>query len=195
MRSSICAFVWMCLSGQGLAQPSWLPPEVEESAARQLAERVGEIGVGRTDETRLAASRQLVARVRERLESWGEKGVVERAPGLAELDVPASGRPALDAMARYQVCNMLLMIQLQDPRFADDEDAKMTSVTGLTAFTLAVVYLRRPAHEAGDDDPGIEAFLTSAEMETVLERIQSEPEARGRAEGECDAPLSALLEP
>ena len=71
---------------------------------------------------------------------------------------------SLDAMAHYQICNLVLMVQLQDPHFAEDEDAKMTSVTGLTAFTLAVLYLRHPFLEAGGSDREIEAFLTGASM-------------------------------
>jgi hypothetical protein len=187
--------VWICLGAVAAAQPSWLPPEVEEGAARQLAARVAEIGVGSSDESRLAGARQLVSRVRDRLESWGEKGTLDRAPGFPELKLPDAGPPALDAMARYQTCNMILMIQLQDPELADDADAKMTSVTGLTAFTHAVVYLRRPFLAAGGDDDAIEAFLTSETMESVLGRIQNEPGVREHVEGQCTPPLMALVEP
>ena len=186
--------MWIFLSAVVAAQQSWLPPEAEDGAARQLATRVAEIGVGRTDETRLTAARQLVGRVRERLELWGEEAV-DHAPRLAELDVPESGRPPLDAMARYQICNMALMIQLQDPDFADDEDAKISSVTGLTAFTLALMYLRHPFLETGGNDGEIEAFLTSESMGSVLEAIQTEPEARTHVEAECTPPLEALVEP
>ncbi len=151
----------ICLSAAAVAvavaQPSWLPPELEEGAAQQLSARVSEIGAGRTDETRLTAARQLVGRVRERLESWGAEGTLERAPSFPELDVPDSGRRWLDGMARYQVCNAILMVQLQDPGFAEDEDAKMTSVVGLTAFTLASLYLRHSFLDAGGNDGEIEA--------------------------------------
>jgi hypothetical protein len=98
-------------------------------------------------------------------------------------------------MARYQLCNMVLMIQLQDPDFANNEDAKMSSVTGLTAFTLAVLYLRHPFLEAGGNDGEIEAFLTSERMESVLETIQTEPAARAHAATQCTPTLMALVEP
>lgn len=193
MRLFVSVSVWICLSAGVAAQQSWLPPEAEDGAARQLATRVAEIGVGRTDETRLAAAHQLVDRVRDRLESWGEE-TADQAPRFAELDLPESGRQRLDAMARFQVCNMVLMIQLQDPDFAGDEDAKISSVTGLTAFTLAVMYLRHPFVEAGGNDGEIEAFLTSESMESVLEAIQTEPAARAHAEQQCTPPLKALVE-
>ncbi len=194
MRLSVSAAVWICLCAPVAAQQSWLPPEAEDGAARQLATRVAEIGVGRTDETRLSAARQLVIRVRERLESWGEEAV-DHAPRFDELDLPESGRLSLDAMARYQVCNMVLMIQLQDPDFANDEDAKISSVSGLTAFTLAAMYLRHPFLGAGGNDGEIEAFLTSERMGSVLETIQTEPAARAHAERQCAPPLKALVEP
>lgn len=194
MRLYVVAFVVVFVSAIVAAQSSWLPPEAQDGAARQLAARVAEIGAGRTDETRLAGAHQLVARVRERLESWGGE-TSDHAPRFAELDVPESGRPLLDAMARFQICNMVLMIQLQDPDFADDEDAKMTSVAGLTAFTLAVLYLRDPFLGADGTDGEIEAFLTSESMGSILEQIQSVPEARAHIESECTPPLKALVEP
>jgi hypothetical protein len=195
MTRSISALVWICLSAVAAAQPSWLPPEVEDGAAHQLATRVAEIGAGKTDETRLSGARRLVSQLRERLESWGEKGTVDRAPRFPDLRVPESERPSLDAIARYQVCNMVLMIQLQDPSFADDADAKMTSVTGLTAFTLAVLYLRQPFLGAGGSDEELQAFLTSSSMESVLKKIQTEPGARAQVETQCSPPLQALLQP
>ena len=194
MRLSVVALALIFVAAIVTAQSSWLPPQAEDGTARQLATRVAEIGVGRTDETRLAAAHQLVDRVRERLESWGEE-TSDHAPEFAELDVPESGRPSLDAMARFQICNMVLMIQLQDPDFADDEDAKLSSVTGLTAFTLAVLYLRHPFLEAGGADGEIEAFLTSDSMGSILDRIQSEPAARAHIDRECTPPLKALVDP
>lgn len=178
-----------------VAQAGWLPPEVEDGAARQLASRISEIGAGESDETRLAGAQQLVGVLRERLESWGEKGVISRAPSFPELGIPESGRRRLDAMARYQVCNMVLMLQLRNPASAEDQNAKVTSVTGLTAFTLAVLYLRLPFLQSGGDDAQIEAFLTSASMTTVLEKMQSDAALRRHAERQCTPPLLALLEP
>lgn len=194
-RTGFVATICLAAASLAVAQPTWLPSEAEEGAAQQLATRVAEIGAGRTAETRLSAARQLVGRVRERLESWGGKGTLERAPSFPELHLPESGRSWLDGMARYQVCNAILMVQLEDPAFADDEDAKMTSVVGLTAFTLAALHLRHFLLEEGGDDEEIEATLTGASMESVLEKIQTEPAARQHVESRCTPPLQALVEP
>ncbi len=195
MRALFSLLALLVLPAAAVAQEGWLPPKVEEGAARQLASRVKEIGAGTSDEARLSGARKLVGVLRGRLESWGEDGVVGRAPGFPALGVPVSGRRHLDAIARYQVCNMLLMLQLRDPAFAGDENAKMTSVTGLTAFTLAVLYLRRPFLESGGSDTQIEAFLTGKPMASVLEAIQSDAARREHAESQCTPPLLALMKP
>jgi hypothetical protein len=98
-------------------------------------------------------------------------------------------------MARYQICNMVLMLQLQDPARAADQDAKLTSVTGLTAFTLAVIYLRLPFLQSGGDEAEIESFLTSASMAKVLEKIEKDAALREHAGSQCTPPLTALMEP
>jgi hypothetical protein len=193
MRVLVSLLALSLLPAAAVAEEGWLPPTMEEGAARQLASRVKGIGAGTSDEARLSGARRLVGILRGQLESWGEDGVVGRAPRFSALAVPVSGSRHLDAIARFQVCNMVLMLQLRDPAFAGDPNARMTSVTGLTAFTLAVMYLRRPFLKSGGSDARMEAFLTGPSMAPVLEAIQGDPARRGHAERQCMPPLLALM--
>lgn len=176
-------------------ETSWLPPRVEEGVAQQLAERMKLLGDGASNDERiLAAARATVAAIRGLLEGWGETGVLERTPDLPALELPVSGDRYLDAMMRFQICNAILMVQLNDPAYQDDQNARVTSVFGLTAITLAVLRLRHPFVAQGRNQAEIEAHLTSPDLEPALEGIQTNPDLRGHAESGCQPVLVELLE-
>lgn len=177
-----------------LAAADWLPAGAEEAMARQLAGRLVEAGLAPagTPEV-LTGSREMVASLIATLERWQVAGTLARAPEFPGLELAPAGEAHLDAMARYQICNMVLAIQHADPAFADDVNARLTAALGLTAVTLAVVRLREPFVRQGGTDAQIEAALTSAAHEKILTGIQEDPAVRAHVEKQCTPATVALL--
>jgi len=174
---------------------AWLPGAVAEGAAEQLAGRLAEAGFGvERPAARTEAAQAVVAGLRDTLEAWGADGTLARAPEFPELPVPRVEDRRLDAMARWHVCNLVLFLQLADPAFAEDVNARLTGALGLTGVTLAVLRLRQPFLAAGGDAGAIEKLLAGTGMEPVLDRLQSDPDSRGHAEMQCQAPVVELLE-
>jgi len=171
----------------------WLPPRVEKGAVQQLESRLEAMGWDGDAERRLEGAREVVGALRETLEDWSLEGVLRRAPSFEDLGLPKVEAPLLDAMARYHTCNLLLAVELQDPELAGDPDVKMSSVLGLSAFTLAVVYLRDPFLAEGGSEEQIASLLGGEPMEPVLSRLQADEAARRRAEHECQPAAEALL--
>jgi hypothetical protein len=96
----------------------------------------------------------------------------------------------LDAMARYQVCNMALALQLADPRA--DADRRGAAI-GLTAVTMAVLYLRQPYVSRGNDPDGIRTFMVSERMEqAVAELLKGDAAVRAHVESKCEPLLASL---
>lgn len=178
---------------------SWLPPQVEQAAAEQLAERMvllgGLIGSGEPDLERIqAASRTLIGSMAELIEGWGVDRVVKRAPELAGLGLGVASNPYLDALARYHVCNMVLMLQLDNPAYQDDTDRRIASTFGLSAVTIVSIYLRQPFIESGGNNAAIEAHLTGPSFTQVFQAVQAGGQALEQAETECQPVVVALLE-
>lgn len=179
------------LSAQG---SSWLPPPVEDGAARQLADRLLALGDPSSDPERvLAAAREMLRRMRSVVESWGADGVVRRAPEFAGVATPGASRPELAAMGSWSICNLdLFLLYDQATRSGEPGDALVPAL-GLTAVTLVIVRLREPFVAAGGTQPEIEAHLTSPEFEALLASIQSSETARSAVRASCDPPLRELL--
>jgi len=175
------------------AREVWLPPAVEDGAARQLAARMGEIGFGGLDEAQaLDGARQTVDAMATQIETMGEEGVLENAPTFPGLELPRAGQRHLDAMAGYQMCNVVLFLQHAE-RDQRDENSRVTAVVGLTSIMLAVVSLRHPFLAEGHEQAEIEAFLTGPAMNPPFERIQQDPTVREAVEDQCTPALLALL--
>ncbi|MGD8816478.1 MAG: hypothetical protein PVJ51_04780 [Acidobacteriota bacterium] len=200
VRSLAAALVALMIAGNSAAQDAtWLPPEIAEGAAQQLADRMRLLpellgGESPDDERVLVGTRQMIGAIADVLESWGSGGVLERAPELAALNVPSTGDQYLDAMAHYQVCNLLLYLQLEDPAYNEDLDTRITSVFGLSAITLAVLSLREPFLAAGGTPAAVEAHLSGPTLEPALQSLQSDADARAAAEADCQPVVVALLE-
>ena len=169
----------------------WLPADAKEDMARAHAERLGEIAVPGTDAQRLERARKAVHRQIARVESWGEEGVVQRAPDLSRLDMPSSGDRLLDAMGRYQMCNAILFMRHLGRGRETDPAARLSAAEGLTGITLAVLYLGRPFFAKGTTAP-VEGFLTGKPMEAVLDRVQDQADLREYADRQCRPLVSAL---
>jgi hypothetical protein len=170
-----------------------LPPAVEDGAARQLATRLDEAGFGGSDEAQsLDRARQIVDGVATQIETMGEEGVLENAPTFPELELPSASQRHLDAMAGYQMCNVVLFLQHAE-RDQRDENSRVTAAVGLTSIMLAVVSLRHPFLAEGHEQAEIEAFLTGPAMNPPFERIQQDPAVREAVEDQCTPALLALL--
>jgi len=178
-----------------LAQSSWLPPEIAEGVAQQLAGRLKEAGLaGKADDAHLlAGARKMVAAMRADLERRGEDGIAELAPSFSGFELPRAGQRELDLMSRYNVCNLVLLRQWEDPAFRDDLNARMTSTLGLTAVTLVIVYLRDPFVAGGGDPGAIEKHLTDPRLEPIATRIQTEAELLAAVEKRCQPVVTALI--
>lgn len=172
-----------------LVAAQWLPPAVEQGLAAQLAERLAVGGPASSKDA--AAARAVVSSVGKRLGSWTDAVAIERAPSFPQLKLPSAGEKHLDAIARYQVCNMVLFVQFES---GADAERRRRSALGLTAITMAVVRLRHPFVAAGGSDERMEAFLTGAAMQPVLDAIQQKPELAAHVDRQCASVLRALLD-
>jgi hypothetical protein len=187
---AIFVLTTVLLQTGGQAMAPW-PAEVLEGLAMQLAERLEPTMP--KDPAVLADARTRVQGVRERLDRWGEKGVVDRAPSFPDLALPTAGQVHLDAMARYQVCTLALAVRLNDTR-SDQERRQLAG--GVTAITMAIVSLRHPYLERGHSPDQIRSFITGGAMERATAALlKGDAAVRRHVDGKCAAVIKALVEP
>lgn len=190
-----CALLVLLLVIPGVplrAQEDWLPPAAAQGLAEQIVAKMHEIEPT-IDKARLqAGGARLVAALRARLESWGEKEVLARAPKFPKLALPASKNQYLDAINRYQVCNLILVTQ-QDAM--QPAEMRRNGVVGSAAITAAAIYLRKPFVDGGGTVGDIEAFLTSPAMDKAFEKMQTTPDLADYAAEQCTAVVNDLLIP
>jgi hypothetical protein len=189
--STRAALIALLVTGAtAIGAQSWLPPGARDQMAAQLAERLTTISKPRDAAGLAQATRRIVAAVGAQLESWTPRGALDRAPTFPMLTLPDATDRHLDAMARYQLCNLVLFRQFESA--ADAQDRRVGAF-GLTAVTLAVVYLMQP-FVAGGGSPGrVEAFLTGATMEKVNSAIQEKSELLTHVERQCEPVVGELL--
>jgi hypothetical protein len=183
--------------GLAQAQAAWLPPSVEAGVTRQLADRLATLPMGGrtppTEAQRLTRAQDAVSKLRAVFEGWGVSGTTAKAPALDGVGVPASKDRLLDAMGRYQVCNFVLALQLDPNGHPDDFNLQFTGVLGLTAGTMAVLYLRQPFVAAGGSQQAIEAHLTNEAMQALGARVQRDPKLLERAQAGCSPVVVELV--
>jgi hypothetical protein len=174
------------------AQYAWLPQAVQQGMAEQLADRLTTIGPGRPKDPAglLGGSRKQVLEIAGRLDSWG-KAVVERAPRFPKLTLPPTRDRHLDAMGRYQLCNLVLLRQFETT--SHTVETRRVGAVGLTAVTMAIVYLREPFVAGGGPPEGIEAFLTSPAMGRLTSQLQTQPDLMSHVEEQCGTVVAALF--
>lgn len=197
MRRSAVRIITLVALSVGAAAPAaaqWLPPYVAEGMAQQLAGRFGSLGEVTDPEGLVESARDLVTAMRGTIEAWGVEGTLDRAPRFERFTVPSSGNRYLDAMGGYSVCSLLLLRQLESPAFAENKNARFTSVLGLSSLTLAMIRLREPFVAAGGTDPEMEAYLAGADLEPVFAAIQEDEELLADAEAHCTPVVVASLE-
>ena len=188
---------WAVLA-TAVLERAWLPEAVAGALAGQLGERMGLLedifGGVEPDPARLSkVARNLVESMADVVEGWGAAGVIKRAPDLRELGIGPHGNRHLDAMGRYQMCNAVLMLQLQNPAYQQDTNARVSAVFGLSAVTMAVLYLREPFMAGGGDPADIEAYLAGPTFEPLVQAMQSDDGTPERAEAACEPVVIELL--
>ena len=180
----------LAVSVAATAQENWLPPPVEDGAIDQLAGRLAAISRPRDPRGLTEGARKLVLAVRGQLDAWTLAGTLKRAPAFPRLELPAAPERYLDAMGRYQICNVVLLRQFES---GADDDSRRVGALGLTAITLAMLHLRQPYMANGGSNEGLEAFLTSAPMAGLLEKMQGTPALLSHVETECEPVVQDLL--
>lgn len=184
------AVVWIvCGAATLAAQRSWLPAPVQQGLTKQLAERLTAIAPGPPSGLAQGAGK-VVQSVAQRIDTWTERGVLDRAPTFPRLALPVSDNRYLDALNRYQVCNMALFPQFES---SGDATTRREGAFGMTAITMAVVRIREPFVAGGGTDAQMEAFLTSQGMGQVLEGLLAAPDLMTYVAGRCEPVVHDLL--
>jgi hypothetical protein len=182
-------------AGAALQTPQyWLPPPVVESLAEQLVARLQEINQGRLagGPQLMIDAREQIQRIRAGVDGWTEKGVLDRAPKFTDVKLPLSGQVHLDAMAGYQLCNGVLMMQFSD---VPDLAAKRVAAFGLTAVSMVVLRLHQSFVDAGKDPAEIRPFLTGDAMERATRSLfEGDRALRGHVESRCEPVVKSLID-
>lgn len=174
------------------AQGTWLPPEVEQGLVKQLVGRMAKTNPATAEDPERASrtAGSIVQNLAKDLGSWTDSVALEWAPTFPLLRLPTANQQHLDAMSRYQVCNLVYFRQFESSK---DVEVLRRSALGLTAMTMAVLRLRQPFVKAGGTDERIEAFLTSPPMAKVLDEIQLSSDLAAHAERQCQGVLWELI--
>jgi hypothetical protein len=187
----MCVLVTACVTTIAAQEP-WLPSQIEQGLADQLAERLTAVDPGKTPDQaaiRQAAVRAVQAAARQ-LGAWTDRVAVEKAPVFPQINWVKATERHLDAMGRFQVCNLTLFPQFES---GSDPGSRRAGALGLTAITMAIVRLRQPFLAAGGNHDAIEAFLTSAAMAAVLEDVQKQAALQAHVKTQCAPVLRELL--
>lgn len=173
------------------AQTTWLPAEVEQGLVNQLVRRMPKTNPTTAENPERASqiARTLVQGFAKSLEAWTDSLALEWAPTFPQFKLPAANQRHLDAMARFQVCNLVYLKQFESGK---EVDGLRRSSLGLTAMTMAILRLRQPFLKAGGSSEQIETFLTSPPMAKVFDEIQSSADLAAHAEKQCQGVLWEL---
>jgi hypothetical protein len=187
-----CAFLSLLLVAFSGQSTSWFPPELEVMFARQLTSRLATINSPPAYEeggisSAARGSIRMLARI---LGSWTDVEVVGRAPLFPDITLPTANQRHIDAMARYQVCSLVLLGQFESGK---DAETRRKGALGATAMTIAVERLRAPYMATGGTDKVLDAFLASPPMISALDGIRKRPEHVGHVERQCAPLIQELL--
>ena len=164
------------------AQVDWLPPEIEDAAARGMVRRLDEAGVdvpGTPDE-KLRGATQAIRGLTGRIDSWGLDGIFARAPELARIERPDFGDPLVKAIADYGFCTLPL-----HPELVSSQDEKLTVVLGEYGVVLVSSFLRDRFLAAGGTDADLEQLLNTDAMNQLSYDIQVDADLRQYVATEC----------
>lgn len=192
MRQAVrLGLVLLLLAGPALAETDWFPPQFEEGATRQLANRLVEIGVAgdSSEEERMLASRQIVLNLVERVDQWGLEGVLQHAPELTGVEFPPTAQEPLSAVARFGACSLPL-----DPARYETDDQKFTVAVAEVSVAIVSAFLRDRLLASGVTDEEMAAYLSSDEMNQLSYAIQTDEDLRDSVWEECGPVFVALLQ-
>lgn len=178
------------------ADQEWPASEVAEHAGQMLAERMKAIDFGGAmpEQHLRDLSRQSMDALVARLDSWGEKTVLQHAPALQPLAVPRAKQPQLDAMARYFTCASVYEVLHLRGGFKNlDREGQVKAAMASPSLTVVSLYLRHQYLKGGGTDAKMEAFLTGPQMEPVIAKIQDDPKLLEAAHAECRALVNWLV--
>jgi hypothetical protein len=162
----------------------------------QLADRLQKTDLGKplNPEQAKGAAQVGITLLRQRVESWGEQGLLRRVPPLAEFGLPRSKQGPLDASARVFLCLAVYEVMHARAAFATaPPDARLEAAMASASLNLAVLYLRHRFLAGGGTDDQLQAFVTGADAEAALGRIQDRPPLLDRAFGQCRPLVAALI--
>lgn len=181
----------LLLAGPALAATDWFPPEFEQGATRQLAERLVDVGVaeGRSEAERLDWSREFVGHVVGRIDGWGADGVLARTPDLPEVGLPPTEEPILAAIAAYGACSLPL-----HPELVDTREEKVFVAMGEISVVIVSAFLRHRYLAAGGSDEEMAAYLASEAMNQLSYDIQVEEAKRDYVVARCGPMFEAIFE-
>lgn len=185
----------LCLAGGAIsvrAQESWLPAPVENAIAEQAIARLEAINPTpeKNREIYHRSIRKLLHALRMQLESWGEETVLERSPLFPKLNFPTANQKHLNAMARYQACNWVLIHQ-QGKTY--DLKTRRNGALATAAVSLTVVFLRKPFIARGGKNQEIETFLTGPPMDHLFKQVMKNTDLLSHVEEQCQPVVNALF--
>jgi hypothetical protein len=178
---------------RGLAQAGWFPANARAGVARDLALRLEKVGLDIEQDQLMPAARAGVEEMGLRLETIGEKKLMDLAPRFPQLDLPVAGQPHLDAMARLGVCTYYLEARFAKPSGAD-VDERLNAAMGPPMLALSTMYLRHFYLAEGGTDKAIRDYLMGDSLNTVVFEVQQTPELLKYTATECRAVVSALID-
>jgi hypothetical protein len=159
----------------GIAQVDWLPPNVEDAAAKAMVARFAEAGVEITgsDEEKLQGAIQGIRDLTSKIDGWGLDGLFERAPELPRIERPDFGNRIVATIASYGFCTLPL-----HPELVTTQDEKLTVVLGEFSVMLVSAFLRDRFLAGGGTDQQLKELLATEEMTQLSYDIQAKKELR-----------------
>ncbi len=193
-RLAVVAIGVVALGDRPEAQGNWMPPQAAEGVALEMAKRLDHVKVGIEEAKLLPSARAGVAALRERLDTLGEKGVLTLAPRFPQIEIPFSGQPHLDAMARFSMCTYYLDARFERRPANVDVDALLDAAMGPLSLAVTTMYLRHHFLAAGGTDDQIKMYLDGDPLNEVAAAVQTDPKLLDHTAAECRAAVSTLLD-
>jgi hypothetical protein len=178
------------------AETEWLPPEVAEAMAQQLTvniravDRDGEVAPGDS----LNSARLGIAGMVDRIDSLGLDRMLELAPDFEGIDLPPSGQPHLDAIARYGICSFSLDAVYMDesPREGGLEQRVTAAVMSISIPVISS-FFRHHYLAAGTTDEAAKDFLAGEALNTISAEIQTSADLLQSTMNRCATPLTEIM--
>jgi hypothetical protein len=200
MRAAKCVgllILVLSLAPSTSAQTEWLPKEVAEAMAQQLGASIravdveGKVAPG--DE--LTGARKGIADMVARIDALGVDGVMQMAPEFSGIELPPSGQPHFDAIARYGVCSFSLDAVYSDDSIREDALGQRVSAAVMSmSIPVISAFLRHHYLAAGATDEEAKDYLAGEALNAISAQIQTSPELLQSTMNQCALPLSQLLE-